>query len=114
MNSIFRIHPYVYHGQWVFDDASRGLDKEAFVSGADTLIDLATANIPNAKDGITILFSDSPFPGHQFSLRWLREEYNGNWYWSNEFKREAWFCPALNLHIDPAPKNLYAQVKAKD
>ena len=42
MNQISVLHPYKYHGQWVFDDETTGLVREAFVAGADTMIDTAT------------------------------------------------------------------------
>lgn len=113
MNSIHAIFPFKQASVWMFTDHSRGLVREPFVAGADTLIDLAAERleIPNAEDGITILFSAEAFPGCQFSLRWLRAERGGNWYWSNDFNREAWFCPALNKFLDPAPKFLFAQIK---
>ena len=39
MNSLFVINPYKWNGQWVFDDPSRSLDKEALVAGIDTMLD---------------------------------------------------------------------------
>ena len=48
-NSIFVIKPYKWEGLWVYDDPNVGLDKEPFVGGADTMIDVATADIPNAE-----------------------------------------------------------------
>ena len=48
MNAINLIVPYRYEGMWVFDDARSGLDKEPFVSGADTMIDVVVNDIPNA------------------------------------------------------------------
>ena len=42
MNSIFVIKPYRWEGMWVFDDPYVGLVKESFVSGAVTMIDVAT------------------------------------------------------------------------
>jgi len=50
-NSIFVIKPYKWEGMWVFDDPKVGLVREPFVSGADTMIDVATAHIPNAREG---------------------------------------------------------------
>jgi hypothetical protein len=47
-NSIFVIKPYKWEGLWVFDDPNVGLVKEPFVGGADTMIDRATAHIPDA------------------------------------------------------------------
>ena len=56
-NSIFVIKPYKWEGLWVFDDANVSLVKEPFVGGADTMIDRATAQIPNADQGIIAVFS---------------------------------------------------------
>ena len=60
-NSIFVIHPYWWWGTWVFDDESKGLEKEPFVSGANILIDSLVTDIPDARKGFRLLFSDSPF-----------------------------------------------------
>ena len=74
MNAINLIVPYRYQGMWVFDDARVGLDKEPFVSGADTMIDVLVREIPNAQKGFRLLFSATPFPGYQVKLEWAREE----------------------------------------
>jgi hypothetical protein len=80
MNAINVISPYKHHGMWVFDDARVGLTQEPFVSGADTWIDRVVADIPNAENGFTLIFSSTPFPGHQYRLDWRRAEGGGNWY----------------------------------
>ncbi|MGK7878119.1 MAG: DUF6717 family protein [Xenococcaceae cyanobacterium] len=115
MNSIRVIHPYFYEGLWVFDDEKVGLDKEPFVSGSDTIIEkiIETKGIKNAAKGFTILFSDIPFPGHDFKFVWLKEEGMGNWYKISEFNMEGWLCPALFKYFDMAPKEIYAQFKSK-
>jgi hypothetical protein len=51
MNAINLIIPYRYEGMWVFDDPRVGLDKEPFVSGADAMIDVLVADLPNAQYG---------------------------------------------------------------
>jgi hypothetical protein len=111
MNAINLIVPYRYEGMWVFDDARVGLDKEPFVSGADTMIDVLVANIPNAQKGFRLLFSASPFPGYTVKLEWAREEYGGNWYSSPEFKMEGWLCPALFKYFDKAPKEIFVKAE---
>ena len=113
MNSILVIHPYKYEGLWVFDDARVGLVQEPFVSGADTIIDKMVADIPNAANGVTILFSANPFPGSQFEFIWRREEMGGNWYFSSQHEMEGWLCPALFRYFESAPRHIYAQVKPK-
>ena len=110
-NAISTISPYRYHNQWVFDDASKGLDKEPFVSGADLLIDRLVAGMPGAADGFTMIFSDAPFPGYQANLVWRRPEWEGNWYYCPQFDMEGWLCPALLKYFDAPPREIYVQAK---
>src|SRR6266498_3887824 len=95
MNAINVIAPYKYLGMWVFDDPRVGLVQEPFVSGADVMIDEIVKAIPDAEKGFAMVFSASPFPGHQFKLDWRRPDGDGNWYYSEELKLEGWLCPAL-------------------
>ena len=113
MNSIRAIHPYRHLGIWVFDDESVGLVQEPFVSGADDIIDRMSAAIPDADKGVTMLFSQQPFPGWKHVLDRRREEMNGTWYWSEEFGMEGWLCPALFKYFAAAPEKLYVQVKPR-
>lgn len=113
MNAIRMIAPYKVSGVWVFDDEQVGLHREPFVSGADVILDLMTADIPNAPSGFVLLFSDQPFPGFQYEFHWQRQEYGGHWYYSPQFNREGWLCPALLRYFDEAPKRLYVQVKPR-
>jgi hypothetical protein len=62
MNTIYVISPYKHHGIWVFDDPRVELVQEPFVSGADAWIDRVVADIPNAEEGFTLIFSSTPFP----------------------------------------------------
>lgn len=114
MNEICVIRPYKYHGTWVFDDPATGLVREAFVAGADDMLDIATAHIPKAQKGFTLIFSARPFPGHTIRLEWMREEMDGNVYLWREHGQEGWLCPALLKYFDRAPENIYVQVKAGD
>lgn len=116
MNSIYAIHPYLWNGLWVFDDKVHGLDREPFVAGANTVIDMATAHIPDAKDGFNLLFSSSPFPpmtaDSQVIVLKLVEESNdrtGSTYVCEQFDLQAWLCPALYRYYDKAPEYIYAQ-----
>jgi hypothetical protein len=90
-----------------------GFVQEPFVAGADTMIDRVVADIANAEQSFTLIFSASPFPGHQHRLDWRRGDAEGNWYYSEELKLEGWLCPALLLYFNEAPKHLYVQVKAR-
>ena len=113
MNALRVIHPYKYEDMWVFDDDRAGLVQEPFVSGADVIIERMVATIPNAEAGFSLIFSAQPFPGYQSRLEWRREEHGGNWYFSPDLNLEGWLCPALFKYFDKAPKELYAQFKAK-
>ena len=67
-NSIQAIHPYYHEGLWVFDDAAVDLVKEPFVGGADRIMDVISEQVPDGKNGFTLVFSSRPFPGHQITL----------------------------------------------
>lgn len=113
MNAIKVIVPYRWEGMWVFDDASVGLDKEPFVSGADEIIDRLVADIPDASSGFRLIFSATPFPGASIELDWAREEYGGNWYTLPALGMEGWLCPALFKYFDSAPPKIHAQVRPR-
>ncbi len=107
------IFPYKYEGVWVFDDADKGLDREPFVFGADTILDWMVVDIPEAESGFKLLFSHSPFPGHQAKGEWVREEVGGNWYRLEDPPIEGWLCPALLEYFDSPPREIYAKAEAK-
>ncbi|MBI1827308.1 MAG: hypothetical protein HY287_03905 [Planctomycetes bacterium] len=113
MNAIMVIFPYRHQDTWVFDDESVGLRQEPFVWGADEIIDRMVAEIPAAGNGFRLLFSPTPFPGHQYSLRRLSEEFGGNWYVCEELNMQGWLCPALFRYFDHAPERIYISVEAK-
>jgi hypothetical protein len=107
------IFPYKYQGQWVFDDSSKGLDKEALVLGIDTMLDEMSRGIPGGEKGVKVLFSSAPFPTFNIQLDWRREEYGGNWYFSEKHGYEGWLCPALFKYFDKAPEHIYAAIQPK-
>ena len=110
-NQIMVIRPYRWHGQWVFDDERVGLEREPFVAGADTIIDVATERlgIADAGKGFLLLFSGERFPGVDLELTWVRAEMGRNVYrWED---REGWLCPALLKYFDGAPGKIFAQMK---
>ncbi len=113
MNAINLIVPYRYEGMWVFDDERVGLNKEPFVSGADRMIDVLVAGIPNAEKGFRLLFSAGAFPGYAVRLEWRREEAGGNWYYCREFEMEGWLCPALFKYFEAAPREIFVKGEAR-
>jgi hypothetical protein len=112
-NAINVIAPYKHLGMWVFDDPRVGLVQEPFVAGADAMIDRVVADLPDAEHGFTMIFSGTPFPGHQFRLDWRRNDGWGNWYYAEQLDMEGWLCPALLRYFAEAPKQLYVQVKGR-
>jgi hypothetical protein len=56
-NVINVIYPYKHEDMWVFDDEDVGLNKEPFVSGADTMIDhvLAKKGLQNPEAGFRLI-----------------------------------------------------------
>lgn len=97
----------------MFDDPRFGLVQEAFISGADIIIDRAVAHIPDAATGFLMVFSSVPFPGHTFRLEWRRADSEGNWYYAPAFDVEGWLCPALLKYFDNPPRKIFFQVKPK-
>ena len=110
-NAIMVIAPYWWQGTWVFDDPGRGLTREPFVSGVPEMIDQLVKDIPDARLGFRLLFSESPFPGYQKAFRRTRGDYGGTWYRCDEPAMEGWLCPALFKYFEEAPETLYAKAE---
>lgn len=112
MNSLLLIHPYKLSDTWVFDDPAVGLRQEPFVSGADHIMDLLSADIPTAATGFKLVFSAHPFPEYQARFVRGRSEHGGTWYSWPDRKVEGWLCPALFKYFKEAPAEIYAQASA--
>src|SRR6188768_3138297 len=109
MNALTVIFPFKHKGQWVFSDPTKELDKEPFVAGADTIIDMLTIGIRDARDGFCLFFSDKSFPQYQASFKWVSEEHNGDWYREVKSGMFGWLCPALLKYFETAPKEIYVR-----
>ncbi len=110
-NSLMILMPYKYAGTWVFDDPAVGLKQEPFVAGIPEMMDEMVKDIPNADKGFRLLFSAKPFPGYTHKLTWLRGDPAGNWYYSEQFKKEGWLCPGLFKYYSEPPKELYVKAE---
>jgi hypothetical protein len=114
-NSINVIKPYLYNGVWVFDDESRGLDKEALVAGMPEILEKAcsTHGIRDPQNGFVVIFSGNPFPGADVVLEHLRPDEigDGNWYKLQGTDIEGWLCPSLFKYFDSVPQKIYIQLK---
>ena len=118
-NSLTTIRPYKYNNvQWVFDDSSTGLNKEAFVAGVDTTLDQISKELNiDPEKGLTCTFAGVRFPGCNLVLKHMQpdEFHVGNWYQAVEssFKVKGfqmWFCPALLLYFKNPPKYIYGKL----
>jgi len=123
------IQPYWYANYWVFDDASKGLEKEflegrfeaelreimvlaRLVGGGVTkMIDYLVKDIPNACEGFTLLFSSQPFAGYQMQLSRIAEEDGGCLYRGKNHSAEAWLSPALFRYFETTPESLYMKAE---
>lgn len=113
VNALFAIAPYRFQGFWVFDDPGVGLRQEPFVSGADTILDILTEDIPDAAGGFKLVFSPRPFPGHTARFDRLRPEGGGYWYLWAERGIEGWLCPALFRYFETAPAEIYVKASPR-
>lgn len=110
-NAITVIAPYCWEGTWVFDDPEAGLVREPFVAGIPAIIDHLVAGIRDARSGVRLLFSSSPFPGYQQEAVLDREEWGGAWYRTDDPPAEGWLCPALFCYFEVAPERLFVRAE---
>jgi hypothetical protein len=110
-NTIMMIVPYWYNGTWVFDDESKGLDKELFIEGIPEMIEGIVNDIPNARSGFKLIFSAIPFPNYQVELERVRMESGGYWYRLKGTEAEGWLCPSLFKYFVTAPHSIFARAE---
>lgn len=110
-NAMNVINPYWHEGTWVFDDDRHGLVREPFVLGVPEMIDDLVEDIPDARSGFRLIFSDRGFPQHDRKLTWVREESEGNWYRTAEPEMEGWLCPALLHFFEQPPNEIYVKAE---
>lgn len=67
-NCLYRVQPYRHGGTWVFDDPTRNLTAEPFVSGVPEILDaeLERQGLP-LDQPFGLIFSDRQFPGAQLA-----------------------------------------------
>jgi hypothetical protein len=123
------VHPYWYAGCWVFGDASKGLEKESLEGrfeaelreimvlarlvggGVTKMMDYLVKDIPNAREGFTLLFSSQPFAGYRVELSRIAEENGGCLYRGKNYSVEAWLSPALFRYFETTPGALYMKAE---
>jgi len=108
----FSISPFKFKGTWVFDAPNLGLDKEAFVQGADTIVETIGRGLRNPEDGFIVHFTDDDVSDvAHYRLTWIRGEFGGNWYMLDGYGIHGWLCPALFKFFPSAPKHIYVWVE---
>lgn len=96
---------------WVFDDQSRDLCQERFVNGTPEIINNMVQDIPSARSGFTLKFSDQEFPGSNRVFEHAGADLQGNWYWDEATDGLGWLCPALYKYFDTAPEQIFARAE---
>jgi hypothetical protein len=128
-NVLAVIEPYWYQDTWVFDDASKGLEKEplegrvegeladvldmvgAQGTGLSEMIEYLVKDIPDARKGFTLVVSSEPFAGYQVELARMEEEYGWWTYKAKDYRAEPWLPPTLFRYFDTAPESLYVKAE---
>ena len=118
-NDVSAISAYRDNGFWVFDDESRGLDKEPFVAGADILMDYMSGRIlDESKNSVNFYFAKRPLPDFDVKLtRHKSDGHDGTYYFVDfpGFNADKggpiWLCPALLKFFRKAPRNIYVKIQ---
>lgn len=107
-NTIFTIFPYKLEGQWLFDDKQRDVYREAFVAGADDMLDL----VCKGAEKCTALFSASKFPDHDLTLKLVEGYSDGSGdYFCEELKHNLWLCSCLKSYFPTPPESIFLKIK---
>lgn len=110
MMSIYSVKLYKLNGlQWVFDDPAKDIYREAFVAGADTLIDKIIGKY-DKDTNYTLQFSTKDFPGSiMINLIEDPKEWDevpeitdtGSWWVTAQEKPHVlWLCDTLDEYIE--------------
>ncbi|MEM9155440.1 MAG: DUF6717 family protein [Cyanobacteria bacterium P01_F01_bin.33] len=93
-------------GSWMFDDETHQIYREPFVRGSSEILDDIASQTERDRD-MTLIFSDEPVDEWDYSLELIRKEDGGALYYSEEFDRVGWLCPALYVYFSSTPAKLY-------
>ena len=128
-NALIVIEPYWHEDTWVFDDASKGLEKEPLEGrfegelaeimelgrllggGITKMINYLVKGIPNARSGFLLILSSQPFAGYQVELARMEKEYDGWTYRAKDYRAEPWLPPTLLKYFNTAPELLYVKAE---
>ena len=129
--SIHAVKLYLLYGvQWVFDDPTKEIWAEAFISGADGVIDdlikKKYGKVEPEKQYI-MLFSNKDFPGSSYVEYQPREGVddwsemelvdNGSYWVYNDHSGKdclIWLCDTLDEYFSKDDKILFFDIKTQD
>jgi ABC-type amino acid transport substrate-binding protein len=121
-NALVIIQPYWHEDAWVFDDVSKGLEKEHLEGEIAELgrlgflsesVDYLVKDTPNARKGFILLLSPQPFAGYQVELTLETQEDGGYLYEAKHYGEDALLSPVLSKYFDTAPESLYIKAEAR-
>ena len=125
-NALLIIQPYWHEDAWVFDDASKGLEKEPLdgISGeleeaerwlaqTSRTIDYLVKDIPNARQGFILLCSLQPFAGYQVELKLEGKEGGGYSYKAKDSSAGWWLSPTLLSYSEAPPESIYVKAEPR-
>ena len=119
--SIYSVKLYKLNNiQWVFDDPNKGIIAEAFVAGADTMLDTMVGDYsPNLS--YTLQFSTKDYPGSKMiTLIQGQDARNdnripnwtetGSWWECKSDDHVMWLCDTLDEYVEIEDEELYFSV----
>ena len=121
MMSIYSVKLYKLNNtQWVFDDPNKKIVAEAFVAGADTMIDKIIGEY-DENLSYTLQFSTSDYPGSKMieyiplneaikRSDILEVTDTGSWWESSEDNHVMWLCDTLDEYIGIDDKTIFFSV----
>ena len=113
-NSIFRILIRRKDGVWVFDDKRFGIVEQPFVFGADLILEKMAAQSGVSGECLNAVFAGIPFPGSEYTLRFVREETEGFMYRWEGVNLQSWLSPSLKNYFPEPPAGIYLQLLAAE
>lgn len=99
--------------QWVFDDSDVGLVQEAFVAGADEIMDKLTENYVDTADSRFTLHMREAIP-EENAIECIHSQHlshdilgGSDYYTCAALGRRIWLCPNLSKYISSTPQILW-------
>ena len=130
------IQPYWHEDAWVFDDVSKGLEREPLDQlfegeseeikllarlaglGLSPSINYLVKDIPNARKGFILLLSSKAFAGYQVELTQVGKQLGAFRYEisaisSKNYRRQVWLPLTLISYFEAAPESLYVKAEPR-